>query len=97
MTLARRKNITERLGLTLEGLEAFRKAAMHTWQVIASDCVEANKGKELSREAIVEVVLDNDNMWHNSGPYLTEEVENLLRDHAGAKYTAKKEAIQDLF
>lgn len=48
------------LNLTIEDLEALCKAAWNTWNVIGPDIFAANDGKAMSREEVIEVVMDAD-------------------------------------
>ena len=56
--------LAKRVGLTLEQLKHIHRLAHATYQDIGGDAVEANDGKSLTREAVVEMVLDASYMHH---------------------------------
>lgn len=50
--------LAERVGLTLAQLKRLHGAAWATYQAIGYDLAQANEGKTMKREDLVEVVLD---------------------------------------
>jgi hypothetical protein len=73
------------VGLTLEQLKAVHQAAHQTYQYIGADLAEANGGKGMDRESLVEVVLDASYMEMACGRQLTPEIKDWLRTKA-SKY-----------
>jgi hypothetical protein len=48
------------LGLTVDELKELAQKARNTWEYIGQDCIDCNEGKALSRDSVVEGIMDCD-------------------------------------
>jgi hypothetical protein len=72
--------LAERVGLSLAELKLLHRAAHDTYQAIGYDLSEANGGKGIDRESLVEVVLDASYMEMYGR--LTPEIKEWLKKKA---------------
>jgi len=93
------EKICKILNLTPEQLKELQDAAWITWNNIGYDCIQANNGKDIPRNQVIEIVLDADHIVSNN-PRLSPEVHGALKYVDGyseqkqkAKYAAMKLAF----